>query len=147
MKDKIFVGVASSFITSLIINNFNLASIEAIAVWLGSFFAIALSSLAVASLPLVFGSRFNFHLFQNSCLLISFIILSGHALSEKDKLKEVNAKYNELIIQQLDEPANNCDTYNASDLALKSLEQCVTGDLSEKERELLGEALKRNIIK
>lgn len=147
MKDKIFVGIAAPLASSLIINNFNLNSIEAATAWLGSSFAMVASPILVASLPLIFKSKFNYHLFQNLSLFISFVILSGHALSERDKLEAVNDKYNKMIMQQLDEPANNCEARNLSGLALKSLEQCVTGDLSEKERELLEEALKRNIIK
>ena len=146
MKDKIFVGIVIPLATSLIINNFNLASIEAAAVWLGSCFAIIASSFIVASSPIMFKSRFNHHLFQNLSLLISFIILSGHALSEKDKLKEVNAKYNELIMQKLDEPSSNNKARKSDSLAIKSLKQCLSGDLSEKERRFIEEALKRNII-
>ena len=76
MKEKIYTGVICSAVTSLIINDFNLTSIEAIAVFLGSFVAIVFAPMIVASSPIMFKSRLNYSLFQNLCLIISFVILA-----------------------------------------------------------------------
>lgn len=146
MKEKIYTGVISSAATSLIINDFNLNSIEAIAVFLGSFVALVFAPLIVASSPIMFKKRLNTSLFQRLCLIISFIILAGNSLSSKDEIIELNEKYNKLIMQQLDEPIVNAKGCKPSEMVKKSLDQCVNGELGDYEKALLKEAIERNIL-
>lgn len=146
MKEKIYTGVICSAATSLIINDFNLTSIESIAVFLGSFVAIVFAPLIVASSPIMFKSRLNYSLFQNLCLIISFIILAGNSLSSNDEIAELDEKYNKLIMQKLDEPIISEENCKLSEVVKKSLDQCMNGGLGNYEKALLKEAIERNLL-
>ncbi|MBH0034589.1 hypothetical protein I6F43_07830 [Pseudoalteromonas sp. NZS71_1] len=144
MKGKIFIGIISAAVTSFIINDFNVNDTESATVWLGSFVTITVAALIAASSPIIFRSKFNSPLFQSVCLIISFGLLAGYSLSEKEKKQQLNSKYNDLLIEQLNTVSGNDCKHK--EIIYESLNQCANGDLSENEKTLLKEALKRKII-